>query len=82
MTAGTHGALYRMSERGFVLMNRGYTGALGWVLRPSARSVLAITILTLVVNVYLYMIVPKGFFPQQDTGRLHWHRNGRPGCFL
>ena len=66
---GSHGALYRMSERGFVWMNRFYKVSLGWVLRHQ-RLVLAITILTLVVNVYLYVIVPKGFFPQQDTGRL------------
>jgi multidrug efflux pump len=66
---GAHGALYRMSERGFDLMNRGYRGTLGWVLRHQ-RLVLAITIITIFVNVWLYILVPKGFFPQQDTGRL------------
>jgi multidrug efflux pump len=66
---GKHNALYRTSEHGFLLLNRGYKSSLGWVLRHQ-RLVLLITILTVVVNVYLYMIVPKGFFPQQDTGRL------------
>ena len=31
---------------------------------------LAVTMLTFVLNVYLYILVPKGFFPQQDTGRI------------
>jgi multidrug efflux pump len=66
---GSHSSLYRISERGFVLMNHGYKASLGWVLRHQ-RLVFLITILTVVVNVYLYVIVPKGFFPQQDTGRL------------
>ena len=66
---GAHNLLYRMSERGFDLMHRGYRASLGWVLRHQ-RLVLAITILTVFVNVWLYIIVPKGFFPQQDTGRL------------
>ncbi len=67
--AGKHGKLYRASERGFLWLNRTYKITLGWVLRHQ-RLVLAITILTLFANVWLYVIVPKGFFPQQDTGRL------------
>ncbi|MBV9441216.1 MAG: efflux RND transporter permease subunit, partial [Acidobacteriaceae bacterium] len=43
---------------------------LAWVLRHSAL-VLLIAIGTLCLNIYLYVIVPKGFFPQQDTGRLN-----------
>jgi len=66
---GKHNALYRVSERGFVLLNRGYRSSLGWVLRHK-RLILAVTILTVFVNVGLYIVVPKGFFPQQDTGRL------------
>src|SRR5271157_93561 len=66
---GKHNAMYRMSERGFVLLNRGYKASLGWVLRHK-RFVLAVAILMVVVNVWLYIIVPKGFFPQQDTGRM------------
>jgi multidrug efflux pump len=66
---GSHGALYRMSERGFFWMNRGYKVSLGWVLRHRLL-ILAVTILMVFFNVFLYYIVPKGFFPQQDTGRL------------
>ena len=61
--------MYRMSERGFYWLTRGYKVSLGWVLRHQPL-ILVIAIVMLVVNVYLYIIVPKGFFPQQDTGRL------------
>ena len=66
---GAHGSLYRMSERGFYWLNRGYKVTLGWVLRHK-RLILAVTILMVFINVFLYVVVPKGFFPQQDTGRL------------
>ena len=66
---GSHGALYRMSERGFFWMNRGYKVSLGWVLRHRLL-ILVVAIFMVVFNVFLYHIVPKGFFPQQDTGRL------------
>jgi multidrug efflux pump len=64
-----HGRLYRMSERGFDGMVRWYDASLSWVLRHP-RGVLALTLLTIALNAYLFLIVPKGFFPQQDTGRL------------
>jgi multidrug efflux pump len=66
---GRHGRLYRMSERGFYWLNRGYKVSLGWVLRHKLL-ILGVAILMLVLNVFLYIKVPKGFFPQQDTGRL------------
>ena len=43
--------------------------ALSWVLRHS-RLTLAIALATLGLSVYLFSVIPKGFFPQQDTGRL------------
>ena len=64
-----HGVLYRMSERGFQGLNHGYKVSLGWVLRRQ-RIIFAVAILMVFVNVALYMFVPKGFFPQQDTGRI------------
>ena len=64
-----HGRLYRASERAFDWMVRRYDASLSWVLRHP-RGVLAVTLLTIAVNVYLFVVVPKGFFPQQDTGRL------------
>ena len=66
---GTHGRWYRASERLFERMRGGYAGSLTWVLRHP-RSMLALTLATMGFSVYLYMIVPKGFFPQQDTGRM------------
>ncbi|BCA55171.1 multidrug resistance protein MdtC [Nitrospira sp. KM1] len=64
-----HGRWYRLSERTFEAMRNGYAGSLTWVLRHP-RSMLAVTLVTMAVSVYLYTIVPKGFFPQQDTGRM------------
>ena len=67
--AGGHGRLYRASERAFAWLVRGYETSLGWVLSHSF-VVLLIALATVGVNVYLFLIAPKGFFPQQDTGRL------------
>ncbi|MFI5110401.1 MAG: multidrug efflux RND transporter permease subunit [Terriglobales bacterium] len=64
-----HGRLYRLSERAFNLMHSTYAGGLRWVLRHSALM-LAVMLATMALAGYLYYIVPKGFFPQQDTGRL------------
>jgi multidrug efflux pump len=64
-----HGRLYRFSESIFDFILRIYRGSLGWVLRRQF-IVLLITIGTACLSIYLYIIVPKGFFPQQDTGRI------------
>src|SRR5208282_598815 len=66
---GGHGKLYRLSERGWQWTNRFYKTTVGWVLRHK-RLTFAVAILMAVLNVWLYIIVPKGFFPQQDTGRM------------
>lgn len=65
-----HGRLYLLTERFFAFILRIYERSLGWVLRHSALTLL-IAIGTLCLNVYLYTVVPKGFFPQQDTSRLN-----------
>ena len=64
-----HGRIYRLSEGGFRRLNSGYQRSLAYVLRHQLL-VLLIVLVTVAINVYLYVIVPKGFFPQQDTGRL------------
>ena len=64
-----HGRLYRFSERVFNGILNIYRHSLGWVLRYQP-VVLAITLITAGLSIYLYVIVPKGFFPQQDTGRV------------
>ncbi|MFM0501586.1 efflux RND transporter permease subunit [Paraburkholderia caffeinilytica] len=56
-------------ERGFTSMHRGYERSLGWALRHP-RLIVTILLATIGLNIWLYIIVPKGFFPQQDTGRL------------
>jgi len=66
----THGKLYMASERAFERILKGYEHSLSWVLDHS-MLVLIIFIATVVLNVFLFIIIPKGFFPQQDTGRLN-----------
>ncbi len=65
----SHGRLYRAMEGAFQWLHYEYNSALRWVLRHQTL-ILIVAIGTAVLNVYLYIIVPKGFFPQQDTGRL------------
>jgi multidrug efflux pump len=65
-----HGRWYMASERIFERVLKGYERSLSWVLDHSLLF-LVIAILTLALNVYLYIAIPKGFFPQQDTGRLN-----------
>jgi multidrug efflux pump len=67
---GSHGALYNLSERFFRWIVASYGAALEVVLDHPA-SVLLTVLLTLGANIYLYARIPKGFFPQQDTGRLN-----------
>jgi len=64
------GRFHRMSEWCFDAMLRGYRRTLGWAL-DNPRVILAILLTTVATNFYLYTIVPKGFFPQQDTGRIN-----------
>ncbi len=64
-----HGRLYRASERAFAAMLGGYRRSLGWAL-AHPRFVLLVLLAMLCLNGYLYVTIPKGFFPQQDTGRL------------
>jgi len=64
-----HGLAYRISEGAFNGMLKGYDHGLRWVLRHQA-FILLVTIGTCVLNVYMFKHVNKGFFPQQDTGRV------------
>jgi HAE1 family hydrophobic/amphiphilic exporter-1 len=61
--------ILRWFERMFAAWLRAYEWALDWVLAKKALM-LIITLATLGGTIYLYMIVPKGFFPQEDTGFL------------
>ncbi|HEY4743685.1 MAG TPA: efflux RND transporter permease subunit, partial [Desulfuromonadaceae bacterium] len=64
-----HGAVYRASEWMFSRMHTLYERTLAWALAHS-RIMLAVTLATVGVNVLLFVLVPKGFFPEQDTGRI------------
>jgi multidrug efflux pump len=64
-----HGRAYRFSEKIFDGILGFYRVMLGWVLRHQF-GVLLVTIGTACLSVYLFQQVPKGFFPQQDTGRI------------
>jgi multidrug efflux pump len=61
------GRLYRASERAFESVIALYGRTLRWVLRHQTAT-LVVAVATLVLTVVLYVVVPKGFFPVQDTG--------------
>ena len=61
--------LFRILQQGFDWMADGYAGTLRWALRHRPLM-LGVLMGTVCLAVYLYAIIPKGFFPQQDTGRL------------
>src|SRR6202140_5095918 len=65
----THGKLYKATERVFQWSLDSYASGLRWVLRHQPLM-LVVTGATICLSVYLYIVVPKGFFPQQDTGRM------------
>ncbi|TFW30536.1 efflux RND transporter permease subunit [Massilia horti] len=56
-------------ERGFDSMHAFYARTLHWALRH-ARIMAALLLAVIGLNILLYIVVPKSFFPQQDTGRL------------
>jgi multidrug efflux pump len=63
------GPLAAAAERSFQWVLAGYDRSLAWVLgRP--RATLALTVAILALTVDLYVVIPKGFFPQQDTGQI------------
>ena len=62
-----HGSLFKLSERGFDAMLSGYRRGLDLVLRHQFFT-LCVFLLTVAASVLLYVVIPKGFFPQQDTG--------------
>ena len=67
--AARRGRLFEISERAFASMLNGYRRSLDWALAHS-RITMLILLVTVGFNIYLYVVVPKGFFPQQDVGRL------------
>jgi multidrug efflux pump len=72
---GKHGRAYRFSESAFNRLLHVYDVSLKWVLRHQFL-ILLVTIGTVCLNVYLFWVTPKGFFPQQDTGRVNGQIQG------
>ncbi|HUH84475.1 MAG TPA: efflux RND transporter permease subunit, partial [Stellaceae bacterium] len=66
-TEADKGRLYRATERWFQRVVQGYDLGLRWVLRHQLPMLLA-TLGLVVVTGVLYVVIPKGFFPEQDTG--------------
>ncbi len=69
MRTRRYGLFGTLARRAGQLFWTGYKRSLGWALAHS-RLMLLLLVATIGVNVYLYAIIPKGFFPQQDTGQL------------
>jgi len=66
---GKQGKLFRWSERAFEWMLYFYDEGLKWVLRHRLITLL-VAIATLIATIYLYLVVPKGLLPNQDTGEI------------
>ena len=64
-----HGRIYRMSERAFSALLSGYSRSLRWML-SYPWPVFVLLLLIVALNFYIAWIIPKGFFPQQDTGAI------------
>ncbi|MGA2080729.1 MAG: efflux RND transporter permease subunit [Holophaga sp.] len=64
-----HGRAFRLTEKGFNWVLGGYSRTLNWVLEHPGPMLIAL-LLTIGLNFYLIGIIPKGFFPQQDTGAI------------
>ena len=64
-----HGQLYNLSEKGFAALANGYQRGIDFVLRYRFATLMTF-IATLIATCYLFVVIPKGFFPQQDTGIL------------
>jgi multidrug efflux pump len=67
--ASQRSRLYLLSERGFAALLGGYNSSLDSALRHRWLTLLVLGA-TVALNVTLFVLIPKGFFPQQDTGRL------------
>jgi multidrug efflux pump len=64
-----HGRLYRASESMFVWMHSHYETSLRWSL-DHRRIMIGLLAATIVLSISLFVVIPKGFFPEQDTGRI------------
>ena len=78
---GTHGRLYRIVEAGFDALIGGYRRTLDIALRFQFAT-LMVFFATLAITVYMFVIIPKGFFPRPGHRPADRHRRGRAGHLL
>src|SRR5262249_8762146 len=64
-----HNRFYEITERGFEKLLHVYERGLDAVLRHQFAT-LCVFLATLGLTIYLFVVIPKGFFPQQDTGMI------------
>ncbi len=77
-TATPSRGFLRWSEQGFASFRRGYARSLTWALRHSTLMLL-IFLGTIALNISMYVSIPKGFLPDQDTGQLGGFARGDDG---
>jgi hydrophobe/amphiphile efflux-1 (HAE1) family protein len=70
------GWIYRTGEHHLARLTEAYASGLRWVLRHKITT-LVVFMITFVVNILLFIIIPGGFFPQQDTGRISGRIQGQ-----
>ena len=63
------GALVRSFERGFDLLLAGYSRSLDWALR-FRKTILLVAVATFAATAWLFVLIPKGFFPEEDIGQI------------
>jgi multidrug efflux pump len=64
-----HGRMYNATERAFQWMHNHYEISLRWAL-GHPRVMIALVGAALAISIFLFVVIPKGFFPEQDTGRI------------
>jgi multidrug efflux pump subunit AcrB len=67
--AQRHGRIYRFGDSALMTLATEYKRGLRWVLRHQGVMLTGLLV-TIALNIFLFSLVPKGFFPQQDTGRI------------
>ncbi len=64
-----HGRIYRISEWIFLQMQWSYERSLKWALRHTF-TMLGLMLASIATSIFFFIVIPKGFFPEQDTGRI------------
>ncbi len=73
-----HGWLYNFLGRGLEAMNKGYEASLRWVMKHHVTTIAA-SVVVLVVTIYMFELVPKGFIPSEDIDQVLINTEGAQG---